>query len=127
MKTPLNKAETIALSVTRGIGSIWSVIVHTLLFGGAFALNFYKLTVKGNFGVTSGEQFIEGVSTVIFENKDPLLLETITISGNVNFYSLVLNVNGHVNINSQIVCLAKLDYIKGYIDNGDLILKGNIL
>ena len=38
MKTPLNKAETIALSVTRGIGSIWSVAIHTLLFTGAFVL-----------------------------------------------------------------------------------------
>ncbi len=38
MKTPLNKAETIALSVTRGIGSIWSVVIHTFLFTGAFVL-----------------------------------------------------------------------------------------
>lgn len=38
MKTPLNKAEMLALSVTRGIGSIWSVIIHTLLFAGAFIL-----------------------------------------------------------------------------------------
>ncbi len=38
MKTPLNKAEIIALSVTRGIGSIWSVLIHTLLFAGAFVL-----------------------------------------------------------------------------------------
>ncbi len=38
MKTPLNKAEILALSVTRGIGSIWSVIIHTLLFSGAFTL-----------------------------------------------------------------------------------------
>lgn len=38
MKTPLNTAEKLALSVTRGIGSIWSVIVHTLLFAGAFVL-----------------------------------------------------------------------------------------
>jgi len=38
MKTPLNKAEILALSVTRGIGSIWSVIIHTLIFAGAFLL-----------------------------------------------------------------------------------------
>lgn len=36
--TPLSKLEELALSVTRGIGSIWSVIVHTLLFGFAFTL-----------------------------------------------------------------------------------------
>jgi methyl-accepting chemotaxis protein len=34
----LNKLEEIALSVTRGIGSIWSVVIHTLLFAGAFIL-----------------------------------------------------------------------------------------
>jgi uncharacterized protein YoxC len=38
MKTPLNKAEILALSVTKAIGSIWSVIIHTLFFIGAFVL-----------------------------------------------------------------------------------------
>lgn len=38
MKTPLNKAEALALSVTRGIGSISSVVIHTLLFAGAFVI-----------------------------------------------------------------------------------------
>lgn len=33
---PIEKLENIAISVTRGIGSIWSVIIHTLLFAGAF-------------------------------------------------------------------------------------------
>lgn len=36
--SPINRLESIALHVTRGIGSIWSVIIHTILFGGAFAL-----------------------------------------------------------------------------------------
>ena len=36
--TPLNRLETLALSVTRGVGSVTSVIVHTVLFIGAFAL-----------------------------------------------------------------------------------------
>ena len=36
--TPIDRLETIALSVTRGIGSIWSVIIHTLLFVSAFIL-----------------------------------------------------------------------------------------
>ncbi|MBP6888132.1 MAG: DUF1003 domain-containing protein [Candidatus Pacebacteria bacterium] len=36
--SPISKLETIALSVTKGIGSIWSVLVHTLLFAGAFVL-----------------------------------------------------------------------------------------
>jgi methyl-accepting chemotaxis protein len=36
--TPLNKAEKVALTVTKGIGSIWSVLIHTLLFGSSFLL-----------------------------------------------------------------------------------------
>lgn len=36
--TPLNRLETLALSVTRGVGSVASVIVHTILFISAFAL-----------------------------------------------------------------------------------------
>ncbi len=34
----INNLEQLALSVTRGVGSIWSVIIHTLLFAGAFTL-----------------------------------------------------------------------------------------
>ena len=40
-KIPLENLENIAISVTRGIGSIWSVIIHTILFIGAFALVFF--------------------------------------------------------------------------------------
>ena len=38
LDSPINRLENIALSVTRGIGSIWSVIIHTVLFIGAFIL-----------------------------------------------------------------------------------------
>ncbi|MBP6949110.1 MAG: hypothetical protein KBC41_04005 [Candidatus Pacebacteria bacterium] len=41
MRTPLNPLETMALSVTRGIGSVTSVIIHTFLFLGAFGLVFF--------------------------------------------------------------------------------------
>jgi uncharacterized protein YoxC len=34
----VHRIENIALSVTRGVGSIWSVMIHTLLFTGAFTL-----------------------------------------------------------------------------------------
>ena len=37
-KIPLENVEEFALSVTRGIGSIWSVVIHTILFSGAFLL-----------------------------------------------------------------------------------------
>ena len=39
-KIPLETLEKAALSITRGIGSIWSVILHTILFAGAFVLVF---------------------------------------------------------------------------------------
>ncbi len=35
---PLTKLEILALSITKWVGSIWSVIVHTVLFAGAFTL-----------------------------------------------------------------------------------------
>lgn len=38
MKENIHHLEKIALSVTRGVGSIWSVMIHTLLFAGAFIL-----------------------------------------------------------------------------------------
>jgi uncharacterized protein YoxC len=34
----IHKIENVALSITRGVGSIWSVMVHTLLFALAFTL-----------------------------------------------------------------------------------------
>lgn len=35
---PISKLESMALSVTKGVGSIWSVLIHTILFGSAFGL-----------------------------------------------------------------------------------------
>lgn len=37
-KTPLNKLENIALAVTRGVGSVWSLIIHTIIFIASFSL-----------------------------------------------------------------------------------------
>lgn len=37
-RTPLNPLENMALSVTRGIGSVTSVIIHTILFISAFGM-----------------------------------------------------------------------------------------
>ncbi len=36
--TPINDLEILALKITKWTGSIWSVIVHTFLFIGAFTL-----------------------------------------------------------------------------------------
>lgn len=45
MKTPLNKLETIALSVTKSIGSIWSVITHTIIFILSFSLVLFGIPI----------------------------------------------------------------------------------
>jgi uncharacterized protein YoxC len=40
MTAPPNKLENMALAVTRWVGSIWSILIHTILFIGAFILVF---------------------------------------------------------------------------------------
>ncbi len=36
--TTISELERLALMVTRGVGSVWSVLIHTLLFAGSFIL-----------------------------------------------------------------------------------------
>ena len=43
--SPIENLETIALSVIKGIGSIWSVIIHTVLFIATFALILFGFKV----------------------------------------------------------------------------------
>lgn len=43
--SPSERLEKMALSISRGIGSIWSVLIHTFLFGGAFLLIFLGVNV----------------------------------------------------------------------------------
>jgi peptidoglycan hydrolase CwlO-like protein len=45
MKTPLNNLENIALSITRSIGSIWSVIIHTIIFITSFSLVLFGIPI----------------------------------------------------------------------------------
>ncbi len=45
-KIPLGKLEKLALSVTRGVGSIWSIIIHTILFLGAFVSIFFGANLE---------------------------------------------------------------------------------
>ena len=37
-KTPLDGMENLALAVTRAVGSVWSLIVHTIIFIASFSL-----------------------------------------------------------------------------------------
>ncbi|MEZ0208831.1 MAG: hypothetical protein ACAH17_01485 [Candidatus Paceibacterota bacterium] len=41
MNTPSNDLENLALAVTRAVGSVWSLIIHTILFIAAFSLVFF--------------------------------------------------------------------------------------
>ncbi len=42
-KTLTEKLENIALSITRVIGSVWSLIIHTIIFIAAFTLVFFGI------------------------------------------------------------------------------------
>lgn len=66
MKTPLNKVEMMALSVTRGIGSVTSVIIHTFLFIGAFALVFFGFDFDRVFLVLTTIVSLEAIYLSIF-------------------------------------------------------------
>jgi methyl-accepting chemotaxis protein len=37
-KIPVSDLENLALTITKWVGSVWSIIVHTFLFAGAFTL-----------------------------------------------------------------------------------------
>lgn len=43
MATPLNDLENMALSVTRAVGSVWSLIIHTIIFIASFSLVFFGI------------------------------------------------------------------------------------
>ena len=44
-KSPIETLENTAIRVTRAVGSVWSVIIHTLLFAGAFLLVIFGANV----------------------------------------------------------------------------------
>src|SRR5882757_7623407 len=43
MENSLNSLEKIALAVTRGVGSVWSLIIHTIIFILSFSLVFFGI------------------------------------------------------------------------------------
>lgn len=43
---PLETLEKVALSVTRGVGSVWSLIIHTILFIASFTLPFFGIRLE---------------------------------------------------------------------------------
>ncbi len=45
-KTPLNDLENIAISITRAVGSVWSIIIHTIIFIASFSLVFFGIRLE---------------------------------------------------------------------------------
>jgi methyl-accepting chemotaxis protein len=43
-KNPIERLENLAITVTKGIGSIWSVIIHTVVFIVSFSLVFFGIS-----------------------------------------------------------------------------------
>jgi uncharacterized membrane protein len=47
MENPLfERLEKLALAITRGVGSVWSLIIHTILFVAAFMLAFFGIKLE---------------------------------------------------------------------------------
>lgn len=45
-ESPLESLEKIALSITRGVGSVWSLIIHTIIFIASFTLVFFGIRLE---------------------------------------------------------------------------------
>ena len=43
---PLEALETLAFSIIKVVGSIWSIIIHTVIFIGAFSLVFFGIKLE---------------------------------------------------------------------------------
>lgn len=64
--SPISQLETAAISVTRWVGSIWSVIIHTILFIGAFVLVFFGLELDRVLLVLTTVVSLEAIYLSIF-------------------------------------------------------------
>jgi peptidoglycan hydrolase CwlO-like protein len=45
-ENPLESLEKVALSVTRAVGSVWSLIIHTIIFIVSFSLVFFGIRLE---------------------------------------------------------------------------------
>ena len=43
---PIERLENMAISVTRAVGSVWSLIIHTVIFIAAFSLVFFGIKLE---------------------------------------------------------------------------------
>ncbi len=81
MKVPINNLENIALSITRAVGSVWSLIIHTILFMSAFSLVFFgfkfELVLLGLTTVLSLEAIYLSIFIQLSVNHQALALANV--------------------------------------------------
>lgn len=65
-QSPINDLENLALSVTQWVGSVWSLIVHTILFVGAFALILLGVDIERVLLVLTTIVSLEAIYLAIF-------------------------------------------------------------
>lgn len=46
MKIPLENLENTAIAITRGVGSVWSLIIHTIIFITSFGLVLFGIKIE---------------------------------------------------------------------------------
>ena|GEM_PF-1357399 len=92
---------------------------------GTVSLGSYGLTLKGDLTVSGTSNFNAGTSTVTFTEPAASPV-TINVTGNITFHHVVLNLNGHLDIDSSIYLKGNLTYTEGYIDGGDLKVEGHV-
>ncbi|MEI6810850.1 MAG: hypothetical protein WCK60_02225 [Candidatus Nomurabacteria bacterium] len=46
MKIPLEKLENTAIAITHGVGSVWSLIIHTIIFITSFGLVLFGIKIE---------------------------------------------------------------------------------
>lgn len=64
--SPIQKLEKAAHRVTEGVGSIWSLIIHTVLFVGAFCLVFFGIPLDRVLLVLTTILSLEAIYLAIF-------------------------------------------------------------
>lgn len=65
-KKPINELENVAMSFTKWVGSIWSLIVHTILFLGSFTLVFFGVSLDRVLLVLTTIVSLEAIYLAIF-------------------------------------------------------------
>lgn len=65
-ESPIDNLENLALSVTKWVGSVWSLIVHTILFIGAFLLVAFGVGVDRVLLVLTTIVSLEAIYLAIF-------------------------------------------------------------